>query len=108
VPRLLVTMLSLLFFMSGCTGSGSLLSGSERGTVAMSAFDFGETPAMLTLQQEVGQLLAPPILVLSRTHDGTVQIQNSAGRVDTISFHAPLLAFFSCPLRPTLPFLSLR
>ena len=103
-------LLSLLFFMPGCAGFGDLLHSSERGGGGVSAFDFGETRVVMTLQQEVGQLLAQPPLVLSRSHNGTVQIQNSAGPVDpnTLPFRAPLLALFSCPLQPTLPRLLQR
>ncbi len=110
MPRSLITMLlSLLIFTPGCTGFGNFLPYKDRGIGGMSAFDFGATPVM-TLRQEVGQLLVQPLLVLSRSHDGTVHIQNSSAPVDpsTISFRAPLLALFSCPIQPTLPSLSLR
>jgi len=50
-------------------------------------------------------LLAQPLLVLSRGHDGAVQIQNMAGPIDRDNrpFRAPRLAPFSCPIQPTLP-----
>ena len=82
MARSFVTMLlSLLFFLPGCAGSGSFLPSSERGDGGISGLDLGTMPVMMTLQQDVGELLDQPLLVLSRSHDGTVQIQNSAGRV---------------------------
>ena len=109
--RPLVTIvLLLLLFLPGCSGLEKLLSSSERAAGGISGFELGAIPVTMTLQQEVGELLAQPLLVLSRNHDGMVQIQNSAGPVDPniIPFRAPLLALFSCPIQPTLPRLSQR
>jgi len=111
MPRPLVTMLLLLLlFLPGCSGFGKLLPGGERGTGGLSAFELRAMPVTMTLQQDVGELLAQPLLMLSRNHDGMVRIQNSAGPIDpnTIPFRAPLLALFSCPIQPTLPRLSQR
>jgi hypothetical protein len=102
LPRSFVAMLFLvLFSLPGCAGPGNLRD-SQLSTMA--AFDLGGTPVMMTLQQEVGQLLAQPLLVLSRRHDGTVQIQNSAGpsNPDNRPFRPPLLALYSCPIQATL------
>jgi hypothetical protein len=54
---------------------------------------------MMTIQQEAGQFLAQPRLLLLRSQNGVVRIQNSAVRVsdDNIPIRAPLLSLFSCP-----------
>jgi hypothetical protein len=106
LPRSFVAMLSLvLFLLPGCAGYGNLLPNSDRGAGRISGFDLGAMPVMMTLHQEVGELFAQPLLVLSRRHDGTVQIQNSAGpsNPDNRPFRAPLLALYSCPIQAVLP-----
>jgi hypothetical protein len=54
---------------------------------------------MMTIQQEAGQFLAQPRLLLFRGQNGVVHIENSAVRVsdDNIPIRAPLLSLFSCP-----------
>jgi hypothetical protein len=53
---------------------------------------------MMTIQQEAGQFLAQPRLLLLRSPNGVVRIQNSAVQVadDNIPIRAPLLSLFSC------------
>ena len=51
------------------------------------------------VMQEAGQFLAQSRLLLLRSQNGVVRIQNSAFPIadDNIPIHAPLLSLFSCP-----------
>jgi hypothetical protein len=103
-----VTGPMLFLLLTGCAASGAVLSSDERDGIP--GFDLGALPVTMTLQQEVAELLVQPILMLSRSHDGTVQIRNSIGVSDPYNkpLSAPLLTLFSCPIQPTVSRLSDR
>ena len=106
--------LSLFFFLPGCAVSGDFLT-DRRDAFGLSANDLSHVPyypqtfatsipelpekTMMTIQQEAGQFLAQPRLLLLRSQNGVVHIENSAVRVadDNIPIRAPLLSLFSCP-----------
>jgi len=107
--------LSLFFILPGCAVSGDFLPDRQRAAFGLSASDLSPVPyypkafsasipelpekTMMTIQQEAGQFLAQPRLLLLRSQNGVVRIQNSAVRVsdDNIPIRAPLLSLFSCP-----------
>ena len=107
--------LSLLFILTGCAVSGDFLPDRQRAAFGLSASDLSPVPyypktfsasipelpekTMMTIQQEAGQFLAQPRLLLLRSQNGVVHIQNSAVRLsdDNIPIRAPLLSLFSCP-----------
>ena len=110
----LVSATLCLFFLPGCAVSGAFLPDRQRAAFGLSASDLSPVPyyskafgasipelpdkTMMTLQQEAGQFLAQPRLLLLRSPNGVVRIQNSAVQVadDNIPIRAPLLSLFSC------------
>ena len=113
--RILVsTTLSLFFILPGCAGTGDFRP-NRLDAVGLSAHDLSHVPyypqplaasipelpdkIMMTIQQEAGQFLAQSRLLLLRSQNGVVRIQNSAFPIadDNIPIHAPLLSLFSCP-----------
>ena len=113
--RILVsTTLSLFFVLPGCGGTGDVRP-DRRDAVGLSAHDLSHVPyypqplaanipeipdkIMMTIQQEAGQFLAQSRLLLLRSQNGVVRIQNSASPIadDNIPIRAPLLSLFSCP-----------
>jgi hypothetical protein len=110
---ILVSATLCLFFLPGCAVTGELRP-DRREAFGLSANDLSHVPyyptafasipelpekIMMTIQQEAGQFLAQPRLLLLRSQNGVVHIQNSAVRVadDNIPIRAPLLSLFSCP-----------
>ena len=103
-----------LFLLPGCAVSGDLRS-DRRDASGLSANDLSPVPyypkafgtgipelpdkTMMTIQQEAGQFLAQPRLLLLRSPNGVVRVQNSAVQVadENIPIRAPLLSLFSCP-----------
>jgi hypothetical protein len=122
--RLIVVSAMLwLFFLPGCTVTGELRPDS-REAFGLSANDLSHVPyyptafasipelpekIKMTIQQEAGQFLAQPRLLLLRSQNGVVHIQNSAVRVadDNIPIRAPLLSLFSCPTPVSFSFSGL-
>jgi len=106
--------LSLFFILPGCAVTGELRP-DRRDAVGLSANDLRPVPyypkafgasipdlpdkTMMTIQQEAGQFLAQPRLLLLRSQNGVVRVENSALPIadDNIPIHAPLLSLFSCP-----------
>ena len=76
------------------------MSANDLSPVPYYSKTFGELPdkTMMTIQQEAGQFLAQPRLLLLRSPNGAVHVQNSAVQVadDNIPIRAPLLSLFSC------------
>ena len=108
--------LSLFFILPGCAVTGELrpdrrdafnfnLSASDLSSVPYYPQAFAasipELPdkIMMTIQQEAGQFLAQPRLLLLRSQNGVVRVENSAFPIadDNIPIRAPLLSLFSCP-----------
>ena len=123
--RILVsTTLFLFFILPGCSGTGDLRP-DRRDAVGLSANDLSHVPyypqplaasipelpdkIMMTIQQEAGQFLAQSRLLLLRSQNGVVRIQNSAFPIadDNIPIHAPLLSLFSCPAPMSFSFSGL-
>src|SRR5438132_9520876 len=113
--RILVsTTLFLFFILPGCSGTGDLRP-DRRDAVGLSPNDLSHVPyypkgfsasiaelpenTMMTIQQEAGQFLAQSRLLLLRSQNGVVRIQNSAFPIadDNIPIRVPLLSLFSCP-----------
>ena len=113
-PILVSATLSLFFILTGCAVSGDFLPDRQRTAFGLSASNLNPVPyypktfsasvpelsekTMMTIQQEAGQFLAQPRLLL-HSQNGVVHIQNSAVRMsdDNIPIRAPLLSLFSCP-----------
>ena len=110
---ILVSATLCLFFLPGCVVTGELRP-DRREAFGLSANDLSHVPyyptafasipelpekIMMTLQQEAGQFLAQPRLLLLRSQNGVVRVENSAFPIadDNIPIHAPLLSLFSCP-----------
>ena len=113
--RILVSITLFLFFiLPGCGGTGDLLP-DRRDAVGLSAHDLSHVPyypqplaasipeipdkIMMTIRQEAGQFLAQSRLILLRSQNGVVRVENSAFPIadDNIPIRAPLLSLFSCP-----------
>jgi len=111
---LVSTTLSLFFILPGCGGTGDVRP-DRRDAVRLSANDLSHIPyyprafaasipelpdkIIMTIQQEAGQFLAQPRLLLLRSQNGVVRVENSAFPIadDNIPIRAPLLSLFSCP-----------
>ena len=116
--------LSLFFVLPGCAVSVDFLP-DRQAAFGLSASDLSPVPyypkafgasipelpdkTMMTIQQEAGQLLAQHRLILLRSPNGVVHIQNSAVQVadDNIPIRAPLLSLFSCPTPVSFSFSGL-
>jgi hypothetical protein len=114
VRLILLSATLCLFLLPGCAVSGALRL-DRRDAFGLSANDLSPVPyypkafgasipelldkTMMTIQQEAGQFLAQPRLLLLRGPNGVVRVQNSAVQVadDNIHIRAPLLSLFSCP-----------
>ena len=121
----LVSATLCLFFLPGCAVSGAFLPERQRTALGLSANDLSPVPyypkafgasipelpdkTMMTIQQEAGQFLAQHRLILLRSPNGVVHIQNSAVQVadDNIPIRAPLLSLFSCPTPVSFSFSGL-
>ena len=114
-PILVSATLSLFFILTGCAVSGDFLPDRQRTAFGLSASNLNPVPyypktfsasvpelsekTMMTIQQEAGQFLVQPRLLLLRSQNGVVHVENSTVRVsdDNIPIRAPLLSLFSCP-----------
>jgi len=121
----LVSATLCLFFLPGCVVSGAFLPERQRAALGLSANELSPVPyypkafgasipelpdkTMMTIQQEAGQFLAQHRLILLRSPNGVVHIQNSAVQVadDNIPIRAPLLSLFSCPTPVSFSFSGL-